>query len=91
MRNGQCPKCGSWEVYSGANVPQKQGSFNSNTIPVGGNIWFGFSRAELDNYVCVNCGYVESYISDSRKLQEIAKTWPRVTADADTRPESSPR
>mgnify|MGYP000197292417 CR=1 FL=1 len=27
--------------------------------------------APLDNYVCINCGYVESYIADSRKLKKI--------------------
>jgi len=37
--------------------------------------------ASIDNYVCVNCGYVEHYISDGSKLKEIAKKWDKVSAD----------
>ena len=84
MRNGQCPKCGSAEVYSGANLPNKRGSYGVNTIPIKG--LFAPSMATLDNYVCINCGYVESYIADPRKLEEIAATWDRITP-----PESSPK
>ena len=74
MKSGQCPKCGSFEVYSGAYVPNKYVYYN--TIPVSGGL---FSQVvELDNYVCVNCGYVESYISDEEQLRRIADKWPRV-------------
>jgi predicted nucleic-acid-binding Zn-ribbon protein len=76
MKSGQCPKCGSFDVYSGAYVPNKQGFHNSNTIPVSSGL---FSQVvALDNYVCVNCGYVESYISDEEQLRRIADKWPRV-------------
>ena len=76
MKSGQCPKCGSFDVYSGAYVPSKQGFHSSNTIPVSGGL---FSQVvALDNYVCVNCGYVESYISDEEQLRRIAAKWPRV-------------
>jgi hypothetical protein len=49
------------------------GSNWANTIPI--TAW---SNAALDNYVCVNCGYVESYIADSAKLWKIAQKWPRA-------------
>jgi hypothetical protein len=32
----------------------------------------------LDNYVCVACGYVESYILDASKLRKITEKWPKV-------------
>lgn len=34
--------------------------------------------ADLTTYVCTACGYVESYISDRKKLRVIAEKWDRV-------------
>jgi hypothetical protein len=63
-------------VYSGATVPLKKGPFGSNAIPVSLT-----SIAALDNYVCIECGYTESYVSESEKLSEISKKWSKVTAE----------
>lgn len=73
MKNGKCPKCGLDKVYHGSDIPAKFGPFGSNSIPI-----TMLSMASLDNYVCVECGYVESYIAESTKLREISKKWPRV-------------
>lgn len=73
MRSGICPKCESDKIYSGASLPLKKGPFGSNSIPVSLT-----SIAALDNYVCVACGYVESYVSEPDKLTEIAKKWARM-------------
>ncbi len=73
MKNGSCPKCNSSEVYAGTNVVSKGGSYGANSIPI--SFW---RYAALDNYVCAQCGYVESYIADSSKLSEIKKQWPKV-------------
>ncbi len=73
MKNGQCPKCGSKEVYSGADIPLKSGPFAGNAIPISLT-----SMAALDNYVCADCGLVESYIGETAKLEEVAKRWHRV-------------
>jgi hypothetical protein len=78
MRNGICPKCHSNEVYSGANVATKTNAYGMNAIPIRGGIYFSPVTAPLDNYVCVRCGYHESYVSDERKLAEIAERWTRV-------------
>lgn len=75
MKSGKCPKCGSHRVYSGAVVPLKAGPFGSNSIPIGLT-----SVAALDNYVCADCGFVESYIGESGKLEEISRRWHPVTA-----------
>lgn len=75
MKSGICPKCSSDEVYSGADIPLKKGPFASNSIPVS-----LASVAARDNYVCLRCGYVESYISEADRLAEIAKKWVRVKA-----------
>ncbi len=75
MKNGQCPKCGSSDVHSGSMISFKQGAFGSNTIPLGGIL---SGSAMLDNYVCVNCGYVESYMGNVASRRQIAQKWPRV-------------
>ncbi|MFL5733449.1 MAG: hypothetical protein ACJ78Q_09615 [Chloroflexia bacterium] len=77
MKSGQCPKCGSFDVRSGAYLPNKQGTYFSNTIPVSGGIYP--RQVALDNYVCLNCGYLESYISDLEALRRIASKWAPVT------------
>ncbi len=76
MKDGKCPKCGSREVYSGTNIPLKSGPFTSNAIPISLT-----SMAALDNYVCVSCGLVESYIADRYKLEDIVKNWDKVELD----------
>jgi predicted nucleic-acid-binding Zn-ribbon protein len=73
MKQGKCPKCSSDEVYSGSHIKPKSGPFVSNSIPISLT-----SIAGLDNYVCTQCGYVESYISDPSKLKEISIRWPKV-------------
>ncbi len=72
MKDGICSKCGADAVYAGKDVFPKSGPFGCNTIPVGLT-----SVAALDNYVCVTCGYLESYVADEDKLKEIARKWKR--------------
>ena len=76
MKTGICPKCTSTEVYSGADIILKKGPFGINAIPI--NLT---SIAALDNYVCTSCGYVESYISDTGKLNEISRKWENVVRE----------
>jgi predicted nucleic-acid-binding Zn-ribbon protein len=73
LKSGTCPKCASRAVFSGASIPLKKGPFGSNSIPISLT-----SVAALDNYVCSECGYVESYVSHSERLAEIAKKWVQV-------------
>jgi predicted nucleic-acid-binding Zn-ribbon protein len=73
LKKGICPQCESDEVYSGANVAHKVGGNESNTIPI--DFW---TSAALDNYVCADCGYVESYIADDRALETVKAKWERV-------------
>ena len=77
VKSGVCPKCRSSQVYSGADIPLKKGPFGSNAIPVSMT-----SIAALDNYVCLECGYVESYIGETEKLKEIHRKWIRVAESA---------
>ena len=77
MKTGKCPKCKSTSVYRGDEIPMKSGPFGSNSIPVS-----IVSIASLDNYVCTDCGYVESYVARKSKLKEITETWRLAGDDA---------
>jgi hypothetical protein len=76
MKDGRCPKCASDKVYAATDLPLKGGPFASNSIPISLT-----SMAPLDNYVCIDCGLVESYVADKEKLQEIARKWTAVNED----------
>jgi predicted nucleic-acid-binding Zn-ribbon protein len=69
MKNGICPKCGSEEVC----INSTASTTNSNTIPITLFYWTRFAF-----YVCIDCGYVESYINDEKGQDRIAENWPRV-------------
>ncbi|HET7080695.1 MAG TPA: zinc ribbon domain-containing protein [Chloroflexia bacterium] len=66
MKDGQCPKCGSHEVH----VRRENIGSNLRTGTV--------NEARLDAYICINCGYIEYYLSDKEKLRQIAEKWPQV-------------
>lgn len=78
MKNGTCPKCGSSEVHAGTEVFPKSGPFTCNAIPIGLT-----AMAPLDNYVCVACGYVESYVAREEDIASIRRKWPRAGGEAD--------
>ena len=78
MKQGQCPKCGSGNIYFAEDLPMKSGPFGSNSIPITLT-----SIAALDNYVCINCGMVESYVAEKTMLEKIAKKWRPVNQQAD--------
>lgn len=73
MKNGTCPLCGAKEIFSGAAVKGKTGMHYSNTIPI-----TALSAAVLDNYVCGQCGYVQSFIAKEKHLATIRRKWPLV-------------
>ena len=78
MKDGTCPKCGSESIYCGDKIPLKNGPFGSNSIPVS-----ILSIAALDNYVCTDCGYLESYIAEKDKRKEITEGWHRLQVSQD--------
>ncbi|MEJ2041627.1 MAG: hypothetical protein P8X55_22270 [Desulfosarcinaceae bacterium] len=78
MKSGKCPKCGSEKIYTAENMPLKTGPFGSNSIPLSLT-----SLAALDNYVCLDCGFVERYVADKDKLDEINRKWSAVNSQGD--------
>lgn len=73
MKHGTCPLCGGKEIFSGAGLKWKSGMHESNTIPI-----TSFRTAPLDNYVCGQCGYVQSFVAREKHLAMIKKKWPLV-------------
>jgi predicted nucleic-acid-binding Zn-ribbon protein len=69
MKNGQCPKCSSREIYASTD---------------GGGIGDGFSVQVLDGdsmkptrqwqtFLCADCGYYENYLLDDVKIARIVE------------------
>lgn len=80
MLDGICPKCTSHSVYFGERVANPP--YGDNTILISSGL-FASSRAPLSYYVCINCGYVESYIYDAKSLNDIHKTWQYIPVKRD--------
>lgn len=71
MKHGICPRCHCAQVYCSSKLRAETG--NASSIPL------SFLRSiSLDNYVCTNCGYVESYVSEPEMLSRIEDIWPQV-------------
>lgn len=70
MRDGVCPKCHALTVYHNADL------VHGNTIPIKNPPFPTFAR--VTHYVCVTCGYVESYVQDDRMRDEIITQWDYV-------------
>ena len=58
MKNGKCPKCNSSNVY--------YKNYALDKVMVDGK------STEYVNYVCTDCGYFETYITDKYALSKIA-------------------
>ena len=77
--DGLCPRCASTRIHSGIELDGKEGLRGSNRIPLD-----ALHYAMLDNYVCLDCGYLESYISDRGALNRIEKQWPKIYPKEDS-------
>jgi predicted RNA-binding Zn-ribbon protein involved in translation (DUF1610 family) len=77
MKSGTCPKCQSEEIY------------HSSTVLPRFTVAGAFTSTRVDEYVCTDCGYTESFISNPQHLQALRKRWRRVKPKAAT-PKSEP-
>ena len=68
MKSGVCPKCGARDIRQdgGRRCPR-------NFLPRG----MFATAAWIHNYVCVSCGYLESYIR-TEDLKGVSKAWTSV-------------
>ena len=69
MTQGKCPKCDSDEIY----VKRERLNEGISTLCI--SIW---KDTILTNYVCISCGYVESYVTEKKALEQIKKKWDKA-------------
>jgi predicted nucleic-acid-binding Zn-ribbon protein len=67
MKSGICPKCTEKHIHR---VHRRETDL---AISLG---WSG--TVFLDRYVCVDCGYIETYTEDTSQLKQIAEKYPKV-------------
>jgi predicted nucleic-acid-binding Zn-ribbon protein len=70
MKNGQCPKCSSSEIYH-----KLGGLADSGEVGVRMS-WMSY--LSLDIYICTDCGYVESYAVDKNEFSKLREKWDKV-------------
>lgn len=72
MKKGECPKCGSKEVFRGCG--HGPSGCNANEF-----IRISYAtKAELTHYVCGTCGFTESYIEDPKSINKIRSKWTQL-------------
>ena len=70
MKSGKCPKCESSEVYM-----KKDGFQHTFALVLG----FGNTRvARSEDYLCMNCGFFESYIVNLQDIKEVPAKWTKA-------------
>jgi len=72
MKDGVCPKCGSDEVYQ-EKRELDQRSRKVLTI---------FSHVRLLEFICCNCGLVETYLADLKDVKKVKAKCMKVKASA---------
>ena len=69
-----CPECGSNNIYySKGSTNVLAGSVGTNHILITQGAFP--QRAAVDTYVCADCGYVRSFVSDRFDLERIIAKW----------------
>ena len=85
MKNGQCPKCSSHEVF--CNTNRKFPALNTITVAMENS---GSRYVPLDTYICGTCGYLESYVAKSTDLSYIKEGWASVKENGNSVNQSLP-
>lgn len=72
-----CPKCGSTEIYvDDRGLVEADGGITVINLH---DIWHG-SKATINTYVCVACGYLELFLADTKRIPDIRQSWRRIGA-----------
>ena len=66
MKNGECPKCGSHEIYTSPDDGDGFGGNESSSLNCGLR-----STEKWQTYLCANCGYYENYLTDRNLIADI--------------------
>ena len=68
MKNGKCPKCGSNEIYAFTSITVR------HLLPVA-----MLRIVSLGDYICCQCGFVETYLWDMNDIDKVKKHGKRIT------------
>jgi hypothetical protein len=72
MKSGICPKCDSASVFK-RNFP---GGYRCNLV-------IGFNAGvRVEDYICIVCGYTESYLENLNKMNKIKEHCTHITPSA---------
>lgn len=72
MKDGNCPRCDSGNVYSSKNgIGYVRGGIYVRTSTL-------TRLSETMDYICTDCGYFEQYVDDPGKLSHVATKWDKV-------------
>jgi hypothetical protein len=74
MRNGVCPKCNSTEIYRKVNGIGL-GDANGRVYIFTG--WLT-SPTDVEAFICIFCGFFETFAIDRNKLDEVTQSWEKV-------------
>jgi predicted nucleic-acid-binding Zn-ribbon protein len=75
MKNGQCPKCNSSNIFKKENGLLMGGKTQTLAIFIG-----SFTQgAACDCYICADCGYFESFIVSKDTLEQVRQAWTKVS------------
>ncbi|MDH4182616.1 MAG: hypothetical protein OEV92_00205 [Nitrospinota bacterium] len=83
MKNGKCPKCQGTEVYKSRHDDLNQtGTISDGAVcfRVIGSGWFGLSLYCPAHYLCLDCGYSETYLLDKEAPNKVraSTNWSKV-------------
>ena len=91
MKSGVCPKCGSRNIYTNiGNSKKSKFVAQGHGLLISQSYLRGFNFVSFDDYVCTDCGYVESYILNEEKLKDIRDLWSRIGEDNQKRKHDEP-
>jgi hypothetical protein len=68
MKDGICSRCGSDEVYESTSALDQR-SWRVLTI---------FSKVRLEEFICCNCGLVETYLFDLKEIEKVKERCTKV-------------
>ena len=79
-QSGQCPKCESMNVWNNSHLQRRGGIYPKRWIMVriSGLLSLNRKYAFKDEYVCMNCGYSETFIEEDglKTIREYGVTRP---------------
>ncbi len=72
MKSGPCPKCGSKEIYLAPYRIKLTHGRHSMQLGI-------FDFAKIEEYICAECGFIESYLAGEEDMRKVIRKCEKVT------------